>query len=162
MEDSSINEPKFFSSDELKKLRDLESQQISEVKYHSWVNSAKPNELVELLDFIEFIFIDNQNLVLATSELCDAIEVKDENMSAYAADVALRFNNQIRIRTENMSDFPLWERAIEYPVDEVLLDKTIDDSYYSDKILLRLGPVMIQIDISEKGLVVSENTDHYK
>ncbi|MEO8147603.1 MAG: hypothetical protein ABI723_08205 [Bacteroidia bacterium] len=161
MEDEKIiHEPKFFSVDELRLLKDLESQQINKVLFHYWVNAAKLDDIIQLLNYIEFQFIDNTNLIIAASELCDSIEVVTIDIEAEKKSLLEKFKGNITLQTTDKTKDPLWSRMIGYPVAEILLDKNLSNQFYSDKMIIDFLPLRILISIIPLGLQYTEITDH--
>ena len=159
-EEKIIHEPKFFSVHELHALKDLESQQVKKVLFHYWVNAAKTDDIIQLLNYIEFKFIDDTNLIIAASELCDCIEITDINIDVEKKSLQEKFKGSITLQTVDKTNDELWSRMINYPVAEVLLDNNGNNRFYSDKLLLSFLPVHITINISDIGLQFSEVTEH--
>lgn len=159
-EEKIIQEPKFFSIEELRLLNDLESQQIKKVLFHYWINSAKLDDIIQLLNYIEFQFIDDTNLIIAASELCDSIEVVTIDIEAEKKSLLEKFKGNITLQTTDKTSDPMWSRMIGYPVAEVLLDKNISNQFYSDKMIIDFLPLRIGISITALGLQFAEITDH--
>lgn len=151
-----ITEPKFFSQTELVLLNDLENQQIKSVHYCYWVNNAKKNETIELLDFIQFRLLDDTQLTIAASELCDCIEVRNVNIAEQEQELTQKFNGAITLKKVDMTKDPLWSRVTEYPLSQVLLDNNGAYMFFSDKLTLDFNLVSVTISITELGLHVEE------
>lgn len=158
--DKVIEEVKFFSNAELSAFKDLEIQQIKSVYYHYWVNQANQNEPLELLDLIEFIFIDNTKLMLKSSELCDCIEVANLDLMAEKKTLFEKFKGAIIIKSIDKTHDPLWSRVIDYPISEVLLDNNGNNKFYSDKMQLDFAHIRVMISITQMGLHVEEISEH--
>lgn len=155
-EEKIIHEPKFFSVVELRKLKDLESQQVKKVLFHYWINAAKTDDILQMLNYIEFQFIDSTMIILAASELCDSIEVADIDIEAEKKLLQEKFKGAISLQSVDKTSDELWSRMINYPVAEVLLDNNGNNQFYSDRILLSFLPVQIMISISDLGLQITE------
>lgn len=155
-----IEEAKFFTNAELLAFKDLEIQQIKTVYYHYWVNKANQQETVELLDLIEFRFIDNTTLMLKSSELCDCIEIVALDLVEEKKKLLDKFKGAILIKSIDKTNDPMWSRVIDYPVSEVLLDNNGLNKFYSDKIQIDFAHVRVMISITQMGLHVEEVTEH--
>lgn len=156
-----IKQHKFFSNVQLQRLKDLESQQITSVFYHYWINAAiKDEPPLEMLQHIELKFIDNTSLCFSASELCDSIQPHFADVTKEKEQLKKKFGENISIKSVEVSRAPLWSRVLGYPVAEILLDKNSNNRYYSDKILIAFLPVHILVKITDAGLHVEEITDH--
>lgn len=158
-EEKIVQEPRYFSAEELRRLKELESQQITKVLFHYWINAAKTNDIIELLNYIEFRFIDNTSLTIAASDLCDCLEIKHVDIEAENIALLEKFKGQIKLQTINKTNDELWSRIIGYPVEDVMLDNNGANRYYSDRVLLTFLPLNILIAISPMGIEFSETSD---
>ena len=154
-----ISEPKFFSQSDLALLYDLENQQIKSVHYCYWVNTAKKDETIELLDFIQFQLLDDTQLTIAAAKLCDSIEIRNVNIPEQEKELTEKFKGVITLKKIDVTGDPLWSRVSEYPLSQVLLDNNGEYKFFSDKITLDFNLVSVAISITEMGLQVEEVTE---
>lgn len=154
-----ITEPKFFSQNDLVLLYDLENQQIKSVNYCYWVNNANKNESIELLDFIQFHLLDDTQLTIAASELCDCIEIRSLDIVKQEKELNEKFKGTITLKKVDKTSDPLWSRVTEYPLSQVLLDNNGEYKFFSDKLTLDFNLVSVAISITEMGLQVEDVTE---
>ncbi|MBL0051967.1 MAG: hypothetical protein IPP29_10900 [Bacteroidetes bacterium] len=147
-------EPKFFTGDELDKLYDIANQQLKEVNYYHWVNKTKPDDIVTMLDHVEFIFIDNTSICFSASELCDAIELYDFDFDATNKDLFDTFEGDLYVRKTPKSEEQIWQQLMQLDISEVLLEANEKNKFFSDKITLKFGREKMVIQVTPTGLVV--------
>ena len=147
-------EPKFFTGDELDKLYDIANQQLKEVNYYHWVNKTKPDDIVTMLDHVEFIFIDNTSICFSASELCDAIELYDFDFDATNKDLFDTFEGDLYVRKTPKSEEQIWQQLMQLDISEVLLEANEKNKFFSDKITLKFGHEKMVIQVTPTVLVV--------
>lgn len=145
---------KFFSPRDVQTLEDLAHQQLSQVIYYHWINKAKADEPIKILDHVEFGFIDNTSVFFSASELCDTIELETFDFDEKNKELFEKFGGDLYIQKTEKTNEPIWQQIMQYEISQVLLDTDGKNNFYSDRITLMFGRERITISVKPEGLLL--------
>jgi hypothetical protein len=147
----------YFSFDDLLALKAMEKKKLSKVIYHYWQNKTRPEELFEFLDKLELHFGNGESIILTTNEEVEpGIQVaRDFDPEKSRLMLLHEFDGKIDMRSEDLTDNPLWEPAVGKTILMVGVVDDGDECFRNDAILLNFGDgEMLEIHPGIEGLIV--------
>ncbi|MCI4670244.1 MAG: hypothetical protein MRZ79_19060 [Bacteroidia bacterium] len=144
--------PFYFSEEELLKLKGVEGRSLSGVIYTVWRNVAKKAEIYEALDWIS-LFFEEKRLDFTIREDQQGMELKELNFSLEQTRVAQQFNGQVELKQVDMSESPVWGKAIGLPLNSVGLSSPIDGYFQSNLLQLEFTQATMEIALGQEGLI---------
>ena len=115
-----------------------EEKQIKTVICYLWHNAINKNEIVELIDNIEFAFSDNSRLNVSNNADNTGLDVIDFNFESEKKEIENEYGGKIKLYAVNASPTKMWEDVIGKKLNAIQLTKE-NDNYLCDSILLNFG-----------------------
>ena len=128
----------YFSPLALKSFVAAEGKEIKSVICYLWHNAINKNEIVELIDNIEFAFNDNSRLNVSNNADNTGLDVIDFNFEGEKKEIEIEYGGKIKLFAVNASPTKMWEDVIGKKLIAVQLTKE-NDNYLCDSILLNFG-----------------------
>jgi hypothetical protein len=151
---------KYFSFEELKKLKSLEGKILSDVIYFVWVNRIEAEKPFIFIDKIQLKFQSGETVTLTAGEESDALHfVENFDPLAEALKLDEDFNGKILLKPHNSSGDKFWKDVIHQKVEIVQLSKQ-NDQYLADAIVFDFGKEKRLVAISpEEGIIIDYHED---
>jgi len=144
-----------FTDTQLKLLTQLEGKTLSKIICYFWVNKLNPNESIELIDNVEFIFNDSTSYVITCNEESSGLDIlNDFNFEQEKAQLKQEFGDKIKIIPIDASTTKMWTDVIGETIEAIELSKD-DENYLNDAIIVNFGTEKRTIGISPAdGLII--------
>ncbi|MBK9283135.1 MAG: hypothetical protein IPM51_02315 [Sphingobacteriaceae bacterium] len=137
MQDSNNNIT--FSEQDLIRFTTAQNNVLKKVVCILWQNSTNENDIVELIDRVEFTFENGTSLKIACNNEGTGLMTTEEDAKLIAAELKKEFNGKIKIFKVDASSTAMWKDIIDKKLDMVQLTKE-NEAYKSDSLLLNFGP----------------------
>ena len=152
-----MNQPEqkaYFSTEALKSFVAAEGKQVKTVICYLWHNAINKNEIVELIDNIEFAFSDNSRINVSNNMDNNGLDVIDFNFEEEKREIENEYKGKIKLFAVNASPTKMWEDVIGKKLIAVQLTKE-NDNYLCDSILLNFGEEKRTVSVSPlDGLII--------
>lgn len=144
-----------FTDTQLKLLTQLEGKTLSKIICYFWVNKLNPNESIELIDNVEFVFNDSTSYVITCNEESSGLDIlNDFNFEQEKAQLKQEFGDKIKIIPIDASTTKMWTDVIGETIEAIELSKD-DENYLNDAIIVNFGTEKRTIGISPAdGLII--------
>jgi len=142
----------FFSLEEIKKLKSVEGKVLKNVFFHKWQNNIKADYLIEFLEYIQFDFTDNTNILLTSTEDSEGLKVENEDIESIKNKISFEFNGDILIKTVNVSEHYHWISSLGQVVKEVGIMSDDGSHFSNEAILINFGGLEFEILPAEEGI----------
>lgn len=123
----------YFNKDEVVRLDQIQNKKIVKVLYHYWINVAKVDEEVKVLDTLEIHFGDGESLAF-TGRTDECLKIVTPNIEADAQDLMKQFNGKIVLSSMDMTESSLWSEL--GTLNHISLRKGDGGQYLNDAVLL--------------------------
>lgn len=144
----------FFSADSLKRLIASEGKFLKGVIVFFWQNSINKNDVVELIDHLQFVFTDGYKLTLGCNDDNSGIEAVDYDFESEKKALADEFGDKIKLIPINASPTKMWQDVSGLKLESVQLTKEVDN-YLSDSVVFNFGAERRIVSISPAdGLII--------
>jgi len=145
----------YFSFEDLRDLKAIEKRKLSRVYYHYWQNKTNPGEPFEFLDKLELKFSDGSCIVLSATEddTPGIVVMRDYDAEKNRLMLLHQFGGRIDLRTEELTDNPLWSLLVGKLLETVGVVDDGDNCYRNDAVLLDFGDEKMEIHPALEGLI---------
>lgn len=144
----------YFTPEALKQLIAAEGKELKGVICFLWQNSINKNDVVELIDHVQFVFTDGYKLTFGSNESNNGLDVVEYDFAAEKAALEKEFEGKIKLFAINASPTKMWEDVIGLKLQAVQLTK-VEDKYLSDSVMMNFGTEKRAIAISHlDGLII--------
>lgn len=144
----------FFDAQALAEMVGAEGKELKLVICYLWHNEVNKNDIVELIDNIEFVFTDQSKLIFGSNPDSSGLDVGLFDYEAEKAELEKEFEGRIRIFRINASTTKMWNDVIGKKLHAVQLTKE-GDKYLSDSVMMDFGDEKRTISISPlDGLII--------
>jgi hypothetical protein len=144
----------YFDNDSLKRMIDAEGKTVAAVLCYLWQNSINKNDIVELIDNVEFLFTDKTRLTFSSNEDNTGLIAHPFDFDKEKKEVEMEFNGKIKLIGVNASPTKMWSDVINKKLVAVRLTKQ-SEHYLSDSVMLDFGEEKRTISISPvDGLII--------
>jgi len=144
----------FFTADSLKRLIASEGKVLKGVIVFFWQNSINKNDVVELIDHLQFVFTDGYKLTLGCNEDNSGILAVDYDFEVEKKALADEFGDKIKLIPINASPTKMWKEVEGLKLESVQLTKD-GDYYLSDSVVFNFGAERRIVSISPAdGLII--------
>jgi len=144
----------YFTTETLKNFVAVEGKVVRTVFCYLWHNAINKNDIVELIDSIEFAFADNTRLTIGTNNENTGLEAIDFNFEAEKRELEKEYQGKIKLFAINASPTKMWTDVIGKKLEAIQLTKE-GDNYLSDSVLLNFGEEKRTVSVSPlDGLII--------
>lgn len=148
-------EKAYFNGEALKKLIAAEGKQLKGVICILWQNSINKNDVVELIDHVQFVFTDGYKLTLGSNQDSTGLEVVDYNFEQAKAELAAEFGDKIKLFAVNATPTKMWKDVEGLKLENIQITKEASGNYLSDSVLFNFGNERRTVSISPMdGLII--------
>jgi len=148
----------FFTNEALARFVAAQGRTVEKVVCHLWLNSSNKNDVVEIIDNVEFCFADGTKLTLSCNADGDALDAIDYDYKAASQAVEQEFDGKIKIYAINASGTTIWKDVIGKTLDIVGVTRS-GEHYKADSVVMHFGEERREISIAPlDGLVI----DYYE
>lgn len=152
---SEQQEKAYFNGESLKKLIAAEGKLLKGVICILWQNSINKNDVVELIDHVQFVFTDGYKLTLGSNQDNNGLEVVDYNFEQEKAELAKEFGGKIKLFAVNATPTKMWKDVEGLKLDSIQITKEGSSSYLSDSVLFNFGTERRTVSISPlDGIII--------
>lgn len=152
---SEQQEKAYFNGESLKKLIAAEGKHLKGVICILWQNSINKNDVVELIDHVQFVFTDGYKLTLGSNQDNNGLEVVDYNFEQEKAELAKEFGDKIKLFAVNATPTKMWKDVEGLKLDSIQITKEGSSSYLSDSVLFNFGTERRTVSISPlDGIII--------
>lgn len=145
----------YFTSDSLKKLIAAEGKELKGVICFLWQNSISKNDVVELIDHIQFVFTDGYRLTLGSNDANTGLEAVDYDFESEKTEIEKEFSGKIKLFAINASPTKMWKDVTGLKLNSVQITKESEGNYLSDSVLFNFGEERRIVSISPlDGLII--------
>lgn len=148
-----------FPTETLRRLIASEGKTVSAVICYMWLNRMNPNDIVQLIDNVEFRFSDGSHIIVSANDENEGLEVlNDFDLAHEQMQLEKEFNGKIKIVPVDAAKTKMWEEIPGRALTHVGLTKD-GDHYLNDSIQLNFGDERRIIQLSPMdGLII----DYYE
>lgn len=118
----------YFSLEDLSRFKTAEGKTLVKVKIYLWQNQSNKQDIVELIDRVEFLFNDNQKLEIGCNKDGDGLDTLPEDMRKIAKEIEQEFEGKIKIFVVDASTTTMWQDVVGKKLLAVQLTK--ESEYY--------------------------------
>lgn len=148
------SEKVFFDAQALKQMVAAEGKELKLVICYLWHNEVNKNDVVELIDTLEFVFADQSKLCFGSNSEGSGLDVTHFDYEAEKAELEKEFGDKIKVFRLNASSTKMWKDVIGKKLVSVQLTKD-GEHYLSDSVLVNFGDEKRTISVSPlDGLVI--------
>jgi len=97
-----------FSLQEIESFLSLEGMVITDVMYHIWRNKIDPENVIDSLDYIDFIFENKYRVTLYAGLESDGIKVVELDLAKEQARIEEEFGDKIELLTFDVTNEEPW------------------------------------------------------
>lgn len=146
---------KFFSLDDLKRLKNIERKKITTVTYFVWINKIAENNPYVFIDKLKLEFNDGNEIILSAGEESDHLYFDDNfDFMSESENLKNEFEGKIILKEHSASNDKFWIDIIGKEIMNVQLSKD-GDYYLADALIFDFGDEKRLIAISpEEGLII--------
>lgn len=121
----------------LEKLYSVQDKKLEKVICYLWLNQVKQKESIDVIDAVEFIFSDEEKLILTGNEFQEGLCVTEYNFEAQKEIIDKEFQGKIKIFKVDASKTEMWKDVITKKLSKIRLTKDKQmNAYLSDEIVM--------------------------
>lgn len=155
MEDNSTANNATFSLHEIEAFQSLEGMVITDVMYHIWRNKIDPENVIESLDYIDFIFENKYRITLYSGVDSDGIKIVELDLAKEQEKITTQFGNKIELVTFDVTNEEPWSDTQNLVLEKIQLEEAVNQNYSNQSLLLNFTSEAVEIRISPiEGMIV--------
>lgn len=144
-----------FSLQEIESFLSLEGMVITDVMYHIWRNKIDPENVIDSLDYIDFIFENKYRVTLYAGLESDGIKVVELDLAKEQARIEEEFGDKIELLTFDVTNEEPWLDTQNLVLEKIQLEQLKNGLYHNQSLLLNFTSEAVEIRISPiEGLIV--------
>lgn len=148
----------FFTNEALARFVAAQGRTVDKIICHLWLNSSNKNDVVEIIDNVEFNFSDGTKLTISCNADGDGLDAIDYDYKTASRQVEEEFGGKIKLYAINASGTSIWKDVIGKTLDIVAVTRE-GQHYKADAIVVHFGEERREISIAPlDGLII----DYYE
>lgn len=152
---SEQQEKAYFTGESLKKLIAAEGKELKGVICFLWQNSINKNDIVELIDHVQFVFTDGYKLTIGSNLDNTGLEAIDYDFENEKAELEKEFGGKIKLFAINATPTKMWKDVSGLKLQNIQITKEGQGSYLSDSVMFNFGDEKRTITLSPlDGLII--------
>lgn len=126
-----------IDAESLTALHSAQGKVLEKVICYLWVNQINPEQPIDIIDTIEFIFTDQYRLAITGNEAQEGLAVVQYDFDEQKKWIDQTFNGKVKIFKIDASKTSMWQGVISQMLIKVKLTKDKNtNQYYSDEAVL--------------------------
>ena len=128
-----------FSQYEIEVFQSLEGMVITDVMYHIWRNKIDPENVIDSLDYIDFIFENKYRITLYSGIDSDGIRLVELDLAKEQEKIEKQFGDKIELLTFDVTNDTPWIDTQNLTLAKIQLEENNPQNYSNQSLLLQFN-----------------------